>query len=100
MTIKQTTPVAAAMGVFAFLGKSIFRRFPATKLLKTVRAISLWVGMPRADVHGGSPNRRSRPRSISPASNPPLLLHAPLRDLHGRFGNWLSWVESRHSVRH
>ena len=97
MTIKQTTPVAAAMGVFAFLGKSIFRRFPATKLLKTVRAISLWVGMPRADVHRGSPNHRSRPRSISPASHPPLSLHAPLRDLRGRRRNRLSWLTLRPS---
>jgi hypothetical protein len=36
MTIKQNTPVAAAMGGFYFLGKSIFCRFPVTKLLKTV----------------------------------------------------------------
>ena len=55
MTIKQTTPVAAAMGVFPFLARAIFRRFPVRKLLKTVYAISLWAGMPRAGVHRDSP---------------------------------------------
>jgi hypothetical protein len=75
MTIKQNTPVAAAMGVFAF-GQEHLPSISGDEAFEDLRAISLWVGMPRP-AFTGAPNRRSRPRSISPASNPPLSLHAP-----------------------
>jgi hypothetical protein len=44
---QTNTPVAAAMGVFAFWAGAIFRQFPLTNLLRSVRASGQWAEMLR-----------------------------------------------------
>jgi hypothetical protein len=55
MTIKQNTPVAAAMGVFAFGEALPSVDSPETDLPRSIRASSRWAQGARGRVHQASP---------------------------------------------